>query len=266
MKIYKFLSLLFAAILLFSVSSCRNNFGLMNYAQVSKSNHQQKMNTLSQTVQQDTVSIAVLLYDNIVLEDFAGPMEVFSKAQSLTKGKYKTFTVSLKSKDIHTENDLLKITTDYSLNNFPKADYILIPGASMPVIKNLMKDNTLKTFLQQENADPKTKIVSVCTASYLLANAEILNGKKATTHFFVADDFEEQYPKIQLIRNVRYVNEGKIITSSGVTSGIDAALYIVGLHSGKMIQGMINRALQYTYSENEKWPVAPNGMRYKSEK
>jgi transcriptional regulator GlxA family with amidase domain len=241
-------------------------FGLMIYAQIPTSNHQQKMNKISEKIQQDTVKIAILLYDNVVLQDFAGPIEVFSKAQNLTKGKYKTFTVGLKSKNIYTENNLLNITADYLLNDSPKADYVLIPGASMPVIQSLMKDETLKDFILQANANQNSKMISICTASYLLANAGVLDGKNATTHYFVADDFEEQYPKIQLIRNVRYVDGGKIITSSGVTSGIDATLYIVGLHSGKKIQGMINRSLQYSYSEKEKWPVAPNGMRYKSEK
>ncbi|WP_313374377.1 DJ-1/PfpI family protein [Chishuiella sp.] len=234
------------------------------YAQQHRDSHQQKMNSIVQ--EKDTISIAILLYDNVVLQDFSGPMEVFDKAQNLTKGKYKTFTIGLKSKEIHTENSLLKITTDYTLRDFTKADYIIIPGASMPVIKELMTDKILTKFIQRENTKVKTKIVSVCTASYLLANAGILDGKKATTHYFVAEDFREQYPNVQLVQNVRYVDQGKIITSSGVTSGIDAALYIVGQHSGEMIQGMINRALQYTYGQNEIWPIAPQGMRYRSEK
>lgn len=241
-------------------------FGLMFFAQNSNADHLQKMNDISSKNTQDTITIAILLYDNVVLQDFAGPIEVFDKAQNLTKGKYKTFTVGLKSKEIHTENSLLRIIADYTLDNFPKSDYIIIPGASMPVIKELIKDEALTSFIKKENASPKIKIVSVCTASYLLANAGILDGKKATTHYFVADDFEKQFPKIQLVRNVRFVDEEKIITSSGVTSGIDAALHIVGRHSGEMIQGMINRALQYTYGQNETWPVAPQGMRYRSEK
>ena len=240
--------------------------GLTTYGQGSLRVHQQEMYSIVKKIQQDTVSVAVLLYDNVVLQDFAGPIEVFDKAQNLTKGKFRTFTVGLSSKEIHTENNLLKITADYTLAHFPKADYIIIPGASMPMIQKLMENKSLTTFLKKQNADPKTKIVSVCTASYLLANAGILDDKKATTHYFVADDFEEKFPKIQLIRNVRFVDEGKIITSSGVTSGIDAALYIVGQHSGEMIQGMINRALQYTYGQNETWPTAPKGMRYRSEK
>ena len=241
-------------------------FGLILYAQISTENHLRQMNNISNINKQDTITVAVLLYDDVVLQDFAGPIEVFDKAQNLTKGKFRTFTVGLSSKEIHTENNLLKITADYTLAHFPKADYIIIPGASMPIIQKLTENELLTSFLKKENADPKTKIVSVCTASYLLAKAGILDGKKATTHYFVADDFEEQYPKIQLVRNVRFVDEGKIITSSGVTSGIDAALHIVGQHSGKTIQGMINRALQYTYGQNETWPTAPKGMRYRSEK
>ena len=241
-------------------------FGLILYAQISTENHLKQMNNISNINKQDTITVAVLLYDDVVLQDFAGPIEVFDKAQNLTKGKFRTFTVGLSSKEIHTENNLLKITADYTLAHFPKADYIIIPGASMPIIQKLTENELLTSFLKKENADPKTKIVSVCTASYLLAKAGILDGKKATTHYFVADDFEEQYPKIQLVRNVRFVDEGKIITSSGVTSGIDAALHIVGQHSGETIQGMINRALQYTYGQNETWPTAPKGMRYRSEK
>ncbi|SJN16909.1 Transcriptional regulator, AraC family [Sphingobacterium sp. JB170] len=239
---------------------------MTTYGQGSLRVHQQEMYSIVKKIQQDTITVAVLLYDDVVLQDFAGPIEVFDKAQNLTKGKFRTFTVGLSSKEIHTENNLLKITADYTLEHFPKADYIIIPGASMPVIHKLMENESLKAFLKKQNADPKTKIVSVCTATYLLASAGILDGKKATTHYFVADDFEEQFPKIQLVRNVRFVDEGKIITSSGVTSGIDAALHIVGHHSGEMIQGMINRALQYTYGQNETWPTAPKGMRYRSEK
>lgn len=239
--------------------------GVISYAQSSSNNHLQKMEEVSTNVKNDTVTIAILLYNNISLQDFAGPLEVFSKANNLTKGKYKIFTVGLNSGQIVTENNLLKIKPDYGVDSFPKPDYIILPGASMPVVNVLMKDVKLKHMINNWNADPHIKIVSICTASYILANAGILYGKKATTHYFVADYFEEQYPKIDLIRDVRYVDEGKILTSSGVTSGIDAALYIVGKHHSEMIVDMINRALQYNYKNNEKWPTAKNGMRYNGE-
>ncbi|MFI2744528.1 DJ-1/PfpI family protein [Zhouia sp. PK063] len=238
----------------------------INYAQHPQDNHQKIMNKISKETPQDTISIAVLLYNNVVLQDFAGPMEVFGKAKKLTKGKYKIFTVGLTSGEIHSENNLLQIKPDYTVDHFPKADYVLIPGGSMPIIEELMKNEKLSSYIKEWYASSSTKVVSVCTAAYLLANTGILDGKSATTHFFVADDFEEQFPKVKLIRDVRFVDEGTLITSSGVTSGIDAALYIVEKHSGKKIQEMISRALQYNYGENEKWPVAPHGMRYRSKR
>ena len=62
------------------------------------------------------------------------------------------------------------------------------------------------------------------------------------------------------------MDEGKFITSSGITSGIDASLYIVKKHSGDKIKRMINRALQYDYQEKKDWPIAPNGMKYSRKK
>lgn len=239
--------------------------GIRSYAQHYPESHLQKMDDMSRKAQQDTLRIAILLYNDIVVQDFAGPLEVFSKAKNLTKGKYLIYTVGLNSGEIITENSLLKIKTDYTVENFPNVDYVIIPGASMPVINELMKVEKLKFLINDWNNNPAITIVSICTASYFLANTGILNDKKATTQYFVADDFAEKYPKVQLIRDVRYVDEGKIITASGGTSGIDAALYIVGRHSGEFIQAMINRALQYNYSKNEKWPVPAKGMKYRGE-
>lgn len=248
----------FTCFLLFSLCS------LCCFAQATPVNGQHMSEEIASATKKDTITIAVLLYNSIVLEDFAGPMEVFSKAQQLTQGGYKTFTVAFSPEVIHTENGLLKIAPDFTLDNFPKADYLLIPGASMLVINKLREDKRLTTFLQTWAKQDSSYIFSVCTAAYLLANAGILDHKNATTHYFVADDFEEQFPQVTLVRNVRYIADGRVITSSGVTSGIDAALYIVGKNSGEKLQGMINRALQYSYGTHEKWPVAPHGMRYRS--
>lgn len=207
------------------------------------------------------INIAVLAYDGVVLQDFAGPIEVFSKAKRLTKNKYNIFTVALNKKVISTENNLVKITPDYSISMMPKVDYLIIPGSSMGIINSMVEDKTIYSFLKEVDKT-NTKIVSVCTASYLLASTGVLDNKRATTHFFVADDFSKEFNKINLVKDVRFVDEGKYITSSGVTSGIDVALHIVEQNSGIKIRNMISRALQYTFHEKEAWPVAPNGMKY----
>ncbi|UOY07316.1 DJ-1/PfpI family protein [Muricauda sp. SCSIO 64092] len=231
-------------------------------AKAQNSLHTTKMNSPTKTKTLDTTRIVVLLYEGVVLQDFAGPIEVFSKAKKLTKGKYEIFTIAMDTVLIGTENKVVKIKPDFSLNEMPNADYLVIPGASMPIINQLVESNTYTDFITEWNQKPKTKTLSICTGAYLLAETKALNGKKATTHYFVADDFSKQYPKIKLVRNVRFVDEEKYITSSGITSGIDASLYIVEKHSGKRIKDMINRALQYDYQEKKDWPVAPNGMKY----
>ncbi|PKV50906.1 DJ-1/PfpI family protein [Aquimarina sp. MAR_2010_214] len=228
-------------------------------------NHNKMMDSITESTKGEieTQKIAILIYQNVVLQDFAGPIEVFSKARKLTKGKYEIFTVALDTSIIRTENNIIKLKADYTINNMPEANYLIIPGASMPVINTLIENNTFTNFITDWSNKEKTKTVSICTGSYLLANTNALNNKKATTHYFVADDFSKQYSQIELIKNVRFVDEKKFITSSGITSGIDTALYIVGNHSGEKIKQMISRALQYEFHEKEDWPIAPNGMKYR---
>ncbi len=210
----------------------------------------------------ESINIAVLIYDNVVLQDLAGPIEVFSKAKKLTNNKYHVFTVAAKEAVISTEHDLVKITPDYTYATMPEIDYLIVPGASMSVINTMMKQDSLTAFINHVDDKPDTTIVTICTATYLLAKTGALDNRKATTHYFVADDFSQQFEETEVIKNVRFIDEQKYITSSGVTSGIDVALYIVGKNSGVGLRDMTSRALQYTFHEHESWPTAPNNMRY----
>ena len=162
--------------------------------------HTLEMNSVANTKISDTIRIAVLLYDGVALQDFAGPIEVFSKAKKLTKGKYEIFSIAMDTMLIETENKIVKIKPDYTFEEMPSADYLLVPGGSMPVINQLVENNVYTSFISEWNQKSYTKTISVCTGAYLLAETEALNGKKATTHYFVADDFSKQYPKIELVK------------------------------------------------------------------
>lgn len=225
---------------------------------------QMVMATKSGASKNDVISIAVLAYENMVLQDFSGPIEVFSKANNLTHGRYQVFTVGLNKSSFHTENKIVNITPEYTFETMPAADYFIIPGAGMSEIESLIKNTFLRGKITNWNKKKNAITVSICTASYLLANTDALRNRKATTHYFVADDFSKRFPDIDVVKNVRFIDSGDYITSSGVTSGIDVALYIVGQRSGNNIKNMISRALQYTYHEEENWPVAPMGMKYES--
>ncbi|MEM8860941.1 MAG: DJ-1/PfpI family protein [Chloroflexota bacterium] len=210
----------------------------------------------------DSISLAVLIYPGVVLQDFAGPLEVFSKAKNLSKGKYRTFTVAESLDVVKTENNTVSISPDYTLENMPDADYLIIPGGNMKIVNQLVEDETYNQFIVRWDEKPRAKVVSICTGAYILAGSGLLNGKKATTHFFVADDFSQAFPLVELVRDVRFVEDGRYITSSGITSGIDAALHIVDSLSGRQMRASIARALQHQFHNEEDWPVSPSGGKY----
>ena len=121
---------------------------------------------------------------------------------------------------------------DYTFTNAPRIDYLAIPDENMPTVNQMIKQSSTNNFIKRFRNNESTKLVSTYTSAYLLANIGFLKNKKATTHYFVANDFEQLFNDAELIKNVRYVDEGRVITSLGVTSGIDVALYIVGQNSG----------------------------------
>lgn len=239
-------------------------FGLQIQAQ-HISSHDGKMANFMQTFAgKDTVKVGVLVYNGMIVQDFAGPVEVFSKAKGLTNNHYAVYIIGLNKKPIQTENNIVTITPQYSLADMPACDYFVLPGGTMSSVDSLRKNTAFQNaWYGWEKRSDTSKLISICTAAYFLGEKGLLNGKNATTHFFVADDFASLYPQTHVIKDVRFVDAGNILTSSGVTSGIDLALYIVGKINGEKIKGMIARALQYEYHQEEKWPVAPMGMHFK---
>ncbi len=180
-------------------------------------------------------SIAFYLQDRVEILDFAGPMEVFTYAG------YEVFTVSLDEKLIKSQN-ILKIQTDYTIDNAPEADIIAFFGGNSSVAsKNRDVINWVK------NQSP-VYYFSVCTGAFILAEAGILDGKTATTFHSAINLLEEKYPKIDVVKNVRFVDNGNIITTAGVSAGIDGALHLVA-----KLQGL-NKAIQTAkYMEYDKW-------------
>ncbi len=213
--------------------------------------------------QTPVVKVAVLLYPGMELQDFAGPADVFTKAAEITRGGYQVYTVSMKQGVVYTEGHV-GIQPDYTIRQLPETDVLVIPGAPMAVIDSLRKDSTMRTLIKQYQ-DSVSVVMSVCTGAYLLAEAGLLDHQKATTHYFVADDFAEAFPGIAVVKDVRYVDEGNIVTTAGVTAGIDGALHLVERYSGDRIAGMVARGMQYTPHREEVWPQAPTGMNGKGD-
>jgi putative intracellular protease/amidase len=186
---------------------------------------------------QDTVkTIAFYLQDGVEILDFAGPMEVFTYAG------YKVFTVS-KTKEPIKAQRILKVLADYTIADAPKADILAFFGGNAGAA---YKDKEVIEWIKsQTDVDYH---FSVCTGAFMLAEAGILDNKVATTFHESLDNLQAEYPKVDVRKEVRFVDNGKEITTAGISAGIDGALHLVA-----KLQGLSAAKRTAYYMEYDNW-------------
>lgn len=175
------------------------------------------------------LNVGILIFDEVEVLDFAGPFEVFSIAEDENNCKiFNVFTISEKE-EIFARNGL-GVKAQYALDHAPHLDILVIPGgygAKHIQFKNTQLLNWIKTRYIQLKI-----IFSVCTGAFILAEAGLLMNLKATTHWMELSRLKREYPQIEVIDHAKYVDEGKVVTSGGISSGIHASLYIVARLKG----------------------------------
>lgn len=179
------------------------------------------------------MKIAILIYNGITVLDAIGPYEVLSNIDNA-----EVFFVAKRKGEIKSDTGFLTLKAKYNFKNIKEADILLIPGSTISFI-NVMKDNKTLEWIKQ--IDKTTQFTtSVCSGSIILAKTDLLNGKKATSHW-KAITLLEEYNVIPT--QERVVRDGKYITSAGVSAGIDMALILceelIGEDQTKAIQLMI---------------------------
>ena len=167
------------------------------------------------------LSVGILLYPDVQIIDYTGPYEIFGWAG------YKVTTVSEDGKPLST-NMKMKVVPDYSFKNAPQFDIVLIPGGDH---HKAMHNKATLGWIKAQSTAAQT-ILSVCTGAYILAETGLLDNLSATTFYPALRNFKKDYPRITTITNQRFVDNGKIITAAGLSSGIDAALHVVAKHHG----------------------------------
>ena len=175
-------------------------------------------------------NVAIFLFDDVAVLDFTGPFEVFSVTNEIINYKLlNVYTVAQAKVPIIAKNGL-SVNPHYDFSNAPKTDLLIIPGG-FGTRAMLQQPNIIKWI--RENSCGAEKVMSVCTGAFLLAKAGLLEGLKATTHYQVFDTLAELAPKTEILRNERFVDNGKILTSAGVSAGIDMSLHVVASLYGK---------------------------------
>jgi transcriptional regulator GlxA family with amidase domain len=170
--------------------------------------------------------VGILLFNEAEVLDFAGPFEVFS-ITTYPGSPEKLFSVSTISEngEIIKARNGLKVKPDYSFVNAPGFDILIVPGGHGAEEIEIYNGKLLNWLVDRSK---KVDILaSVCTGAFLLAKANLLDGKEATTHWMDIDKLEREYPKIHVKRDTKFVDQGSIMTAGGISAGINMSLYII---------------------------------------
>lgn len=189
-------------------------------------------------------NIGILLFNEVEVLDFAGPFEVFSITTDPTSTQ-KLFTVNTiaQTKSLINARNGLKVQPNYDFNDCPHLDILIIPGgygAEEIEVHNEILVNWIKDMAKDCDIT-----ASVCTGAFLLAKAGLLDAKQATTHWMDTDKLEKEYPEIKVLRDVKYVDENNIITSAGISAGINMSFYLLKRLVGKEIAIATAERMEY---------------------
>jgi len=198
-----------------------------------------------------TPAVAILLFNGVEIIDFAGPWEVFGGAG------YRVFSVAEKLDPI-TSVYGQKLTPDFTFENAAKADVLLVPGGG---VTNAVNSPATIKWVQDKSKESKYTM-SVCTGAFILAKAGLLDGLSATTVSGGIAGLAQAGSKIKVVYDKRYVDNGKIITTAGLSSGIDGSFYLVSKMLGRGVAQLTALGIEYDWDPDGKFVRAVLADRY----
>ena len=193
-------------------------------------------------------NLAIMIFDDVEVLDFAGPFEVFGVTRDITDGTtplFNVYTVAETDAPVIARNGL-SVNPAYTLKNCPKPDIFLIPGGrgTRTAINNTALIDWISTQAPQVE-----HVLSVCTGSLMLAQAQLLKEMEATTHHSAFDELHAVDSSIKLNRERRFVDNGHVVTSAGISAGIDMALHIVAKLHGIEQARQTAHYMEYHWNE-----------------
>jgi transcriptional regulator GlxA family with amidase domain len=188
------------------------------------------------------IPVAFAISEGVTVIDFAGPWEVFQDVHVASRGKdmdeqmpFQLFTVSDKTEPL-TGSGGLKLVPDYTFESVPQPRVVVVPAQQ--------GSEALHAWLRKMSSSTDV-IMSVCTGAFQLGKAGLLAGKSATTHHEFLDRFAKTFPDVNVKRGLRFVEEEKISTAGGLSSGIDLALRVVERYFGREVAQTTATYMEY---------------------
>ena len=197
----------------------------------------------------DNIPVAFVMGPDATMIDFAGPWEVFQDSGDGNGRGFFLYTVSDSTDELMTTGNMLqggmtglRFRSDFTYANAPQPKIIMMGAQG--------QHSPAKIAWIRKAAANADYVLSVCTGAFLLAKTGLIDGLQATTHHDFFDSFERQFPKVKLVRDARYVDNGKFISAGGLTSGVDGALHVVDRIYGR---AAAERAIAYMEYNGDGW-------------
>jgi len=206
--------------------------------------HEPELAALART---RTLDIAILLFPEVEVLDFAGPFEVFSVASRIARdwpqAPFRVSTVAATRAAVPARHGL-PVIANFSFDEQPPVDLLIVPGG---IVDQPMGDPATLAWLEK-TAENAALTASVCTGAFLLAKLGLLDGKTCTSHWEDIPDLRRDFPALTVVEDVPYVDEGRIVTSAGISAGITMSLHLVGRILGVAAAKATARQMQYDWN------------------
>ena len=200
----------------------------------------------------DRKQVGILIFEDVEVLDFCGPFEVFS-ATRLNEEKrreepspFNVFLVA-ETKNLIVTAGGMKVIPDYGLNDCPSLDILVVPGGWGT--RKEMNNGLLLSWIA-ERAKKVETLASVCTGSLLLGKAGLLEERRATTHWRSLDWMSELFPRTKVEKGFHFVEDGNLLTSAGISAGIDMALMVVARYFGENVARATAKHMEYPFPES----------------
>ena len=189
-------------------------------------------------------NVAIFIHEGVELLDFSGPGEVFAAAGR--RRAFNVYTVALTAEPIVSQG-FLTIKPQFTIFDCPPPDIVVVPGGDtrIPLAEPKVIDWIKRVSERAEI------MMSVCTGAFLLARASLLDGREATTHWGSIEQLKQVASNTTVLENRRFVDSGKVITSAGVSAGIDGALHVVDRLLGRQAALNTARYMEYNWQPDK---------------
>jgi len=200
----------------------------------------------------DRKQVGILIFDDVEVLDFCGPFEVLSVTrldEEKRREEPSPFDVTLvaKGESPITTTGGMRVVPDHTLENSPPLDILVVPGG-WGTRREAGNGGLLEWIVARSN-EVET-IASVCTGSMLLGKAKLLEGRRATTHWQSLDRMESSFPNVEVVYDEHVIEDGDVMTSAGISAGIELALRLVAKYHGEKVARNTARYMEYPYPED----------------